>query len=234
MTKLQHEKKHNDENIVDLGGTYGKLNDFFNKNKKVVYGVFGAIVVAVGGYMYYMNMIKGPREKEAFANMYKAEFYFGVDSFNLALNGRGEDFMGFLQITEEYGNTKAGNLAHYYAGVCLMKLGRFDEAISMLKEFSSKDVLLGPIALGCIGDCYRELNQSEEAVKYYEKAAKKNDNNFTSPLYLKKAALTYEEDLQNTEKALELYKKIRNNYGNSTEGRDVSKYIKRIETMQGS
>lgn len=232
MTKLQHEKKHNDENLVDLGGTYGKLNDFFNKNKKLVYGVVGALIVAVGGVIYYQNMIKGPREKEAFASMYKAEFYFGVDSFNLALNGRGES-LGFLQVIDQYGGTKAGNLAHYYAGVCYMRMGRFQEAIDMLVGFKSNDVLLGPIALGCIGDCYRELNQSEDAAKYYEKAAAKNDNGFTAPMFLKKAAMTYEEDMQNPDKALELYKKIRDEYGNSVEGRDIAKYIARIETMKG-
>jgi tetratricopeptide (TPR) repeat protein len=233
MTKLHNEKKAQDQNLVDLGGSYDKLNAFFNKNKNIVYGAVAAIIIGVGGYLGYINMIKGPREKEAATAMFKAEYYFGLDSFNLALNGRGEDFMGFQQIADDYGNTKAGNLAHYYGGVCYLRIGKFEEAIDMLKDFSSGDVLVGPIALGCIGDAYRELGNAEEAAKYYEKAANKNDNSFTSPMYLKKAGMTYEEDLKNYDKALAMYKKIRQEYSNTMEGRDISKYIARIETMNG-
>jgi len=232
MAKHQTDRNQN-ASLVDLGGTYDKMNAFFNRNKKVVYGVVGAIVLGVGAYLYYSNMVLAPREKEASAMMFKAEYYFGIDSFNLALNGRGEDFIGFQEIADEYGNTKAGNLACYYAGVCYLNTGKFQEAIDMLKKFDSDDVIVGPIALGCIGDAHRELGESEEAAGYYEKAAKKNANSFTAPIYLKKAALTYEEDLQNYDKALELYKKIQQEYGNTTEGRDVSKYIARIETMTG-
>jgi len=224
-------KKHTEaeETIVDIGSTYQQLEAFFNKNKKILTIALGALVVLVGGYMYYTEMIQKPKEKRALEELFTAEFYFGKDSFNLALNGREGEFYGFLQVIDEYGGTKAGNLARYYAGICYLRMGQFEEAISHLKKFKSSDVILGPMALGCIGDAYRELGQSEKAVSYYEKAARKSDNAFTAPMYLKKAGMTYEEDLKDLEKALKAYKKIREEYGNSAEGRDIARYIARIE-----
>jgi tetratricopeptide (TPR) repeat protein len=224
-------KKHTEaeETIVDIGSTYQQLEAFFNKNKKILAIALGALVVLVGGYMYYTEMIQKPKEKRALEELFTAEFYFGKDSFNLALNGREGEFYGFLQVIDEYGGTKAGNLARYYAGICYLRMGQFEEAISHLKKFKSSDVILGPMALGCIGDAYRELGQSEKAVSYYEKAVRKSDNAFTAPMYLKKAGMTYEEDLKDLEKALKAYKKIREEYGNSAEGRDIARYIARIE-----
>lgn len=228
-------KKHPeaDETIVDLGSTYQQLEAFFNKNKKILTIALGAVVVLVGGYMYYTEMIQKPKEKKALEELFTAEFFFAKDSFNLALNGREGEFYGFLQVIDEYGGTKAGNLANYYAGICYLRMGKFEEAISHLKKFKSSDVILGPMALGCIGDAYRELGQSEEAASYYEKAAKKSDNSFTAPMYLKKAGMTYEEDLKDLEKALKAYKKIREEYGNTTEGRDIGRYIARLEYQLG-
>lgn len=228
-------KKHSeaDETIVDIGSTYQQLEAFFNKNKKILTIALGALVVLVGGYMYYTEMIQKPKEKKAQEELFTAEFFFAKDSFNLALNGREGEFYGFLQVIDEYGSTKAGNLANYYAGICYLRMGQFEDAISHLKKFKSSDVILGPMALGCIGDAYRELGQSEEAVSYYEKAAGKSDNAFTAPMYLKKAGMTYEEDLKDLEKALKAYTKIREEYGNSTEGRDIGRYITRLEFQLG-
>ncbi len=232
---LAMSKKHSeaDETIVDLGSTYQQLEAFFNKNKKLLTIVLGAVVLLVGSYMYYTEMIQKPKEKKALEELFTAEYFFAKDSFNLALNGREGEFYGFLQVIDEYGGTKAGNLANYYAGICYLRMGKFEESISHLKKFKSSDVILGPMALGCIGDAYRELGQSEEAASYYEKAAKKSDNSFTAPMYLKKAGMTYEEDLKDLKKALKLYKKIREEYGNTTEGRDISRYIARLEYQLG-
>ena len=58
-----------------------------------------------------------PLEQEAHADMYMAEIYFEKDSFNLALNGDGQ-YLGFLDIVDEYSLASAGNLANYYAGLC--------------------------------------------------------------------------------------------------------------------
>ncbi len=214
------------------------IENFYNRNKKAVMIAGIAVLVVVAAIFYYQTQIKAPKEKAAYNVLYKAEYYFGLDSFKLALNGRPdiggvEGFLGFNDVIAQYGGTRAGNLARFYAGVCNLHLGQYQDAIDNLKKFSSNDVLVGSIALGCIGDANRELGNSDEAVKYYEKAARRNSNSFTTPLYLKKAAMTYEEDLQNYDKALDLYIKIEKEYGNTPDGRDIGKYIARLKTMTG-
>jgi tetratricopeptide (TPR) repeat protein len=61
-------------------------------------------------------------------------------------------------------------------------------------------------------------------VAFFEKAANKNKNDFTSSIYLKKAGLAYEA-LQNYKKAVAAYEKIKKLYPNSDEARDIDKYI---------
>ncbi len=231
---MANKHSDNDENIIDLGSSYSKFENFFSTYKKALTFGLVAIVVLAGGFVYYMEMIQKPNEEKAKEEIFTAEYYFGLDSFNLALNGKEGEYYGFIQVIDEYGNTKAGNLAYYYAGICYLNNGKFQEAIDHLGKFSSNDIILSSMALGCMGDAYRELGNSEEAVKFYEKAADNNVNNYTTPLFLKKAALTFEEDLKNNEKALSLYKRIQKEFANTEVANDIEKYIARIEFSQSN
>ena len=60
-----------------------------------------------------------------------------MDSLNWALNGDGNN-VGFLKIIDKYSGTPAGNLAHYYAGVCYLKKGDFSNAEKQLRAFDGK------------------------------------------------------------------------------------------------
>lgn len=203
-----------------------KAEQFVKKHKQAVTGALAVVIAIPLLWMAYQKWYMEPRNEEALDLAFKAEQYFALDSFELALNGRG-DVTGFATIAEEYGNTEMGNLAHYYAGICCLRLGRFEEAIEYLKDFSSSDVMVSSMALGAIGDCYRELNESEKAVEYYIKAARRRPNNFTTPIFLKKAALTLEEDLNNLEKAIALYAEIERDYPGTREGQEITKYLYR-------
>jgi tetratricopeptide (TPR) repeat protein len=178
----------------------------------------------------YNQFIVKPKESEAQTAMFRAEIYFEKDSFNLALNGKGE-VEGFLSIIDNYGGTKSSNLAHYYAGICYLQTGKFQEAISQLDEYSGEDMLTTSMAMGAKGDALMEMNKTQEAIDQYIKAAGKNENTFSSPMYLMKAAMAY-EDMKNYDKALEIYTKIRKDFFQSSEGRDAEKYIARLEALK--
>ena len=79
--------------------------------------------------------------------MFMAEKYFENDSLNKALKGDG-NYLGFLDIIDQYKFTKSANLSHYYAGICYLKKGEFQNAIDQLNSFSSGDQLVGPMASG--------------------------------------------------------------------------------------
>ena len=128
--------------------------------------------------------------------------------------------------------TKAANLAKYYTGISYLHLGQYEDALDYLKGFSSKDLLLGPIAEGAKGDAHLELGNPEAALKNYRKAYKMSDNEFTSPVYMMKAAKVL-ESLDDLDDALTLYQEIKEKYPETLEGQEAEKYIARLQVKLG-
>ena len=124
--------------------------------------IIGVIIVIIGGYLGFKKFIVEPQEKEASEQIFMAEHFFETDSFNLTLNGNGE-YLGVLEIADEYSITKAGNLANYYAGMSYLHLGKFDEAIEYLKQFNSDDEIVMTMAIAGIGDANMELGNVDDA-----------------------------------------------------------------------
>lgn len=218
-----------EQNNIEVGETITAIEAFFEKNKKIIIIALSAIVILTGGLFLYKKAYIAPLEKEAQEQMFVAEQYFEKDSFNIALQGDGNNW-GFLKIIDEYKLTPSANLAYYYAGISYLHLGEFDNAIKYLKKFDSNDRLIYPIALGAIGDAYSELANHEKALKYYLKAASKGDNEFLAPLYYMKAAIIHENQ-NNYRDALSIYKKIKKEYPRSNEARLIDKYISRAEVL---
>jgi len=218
------------EPIVDVQEVYSKTETFIENNKKILSIVILGAIVIIGGYFGYKKLIIAPMELEAQSDMFMAEKYFEQDSLQKAINGDGLNY-GFVDIVDEYSGTKAANLAHYYLGICYRNTGEYEYAIDELKSFSSGDVMISTIALGAIGDSYMELNDIDEAINYYEKAVSKGDNNLTSPVYLYKAGLAY-EDKQDYASAVVKYKAIKTNYPDSREAQTIEKYIARAEALK--
>lgn len=203
-----------------------RVEMFIEENsKKIVSGII-AVVVVVGAVLGIEYGYLIPREHKAAAALFKGEQYFAMDSFALALNGNGADYLGFEAIIDEYGSTDAGNLAKAYAGISYFRMGETEKAISYLKSFSGSDTMISPAIVGLIGDCYVNIGNVKEGVSYFEKAAKAADNEVVSPVYLKKAGLAY-ENLKEYDKAVQAYKSIKEKYYNSMEASDIDKYITR-------
>jgi len=211
---------------------------FYEKNKKMVTYVGGGLLLVVALFVYYKFMYLPEKEKEAANEVFWAQAFFERDSFNLSLKGgpmvmapEGQkQMLGFEQIAEDYSMTKIGNLCNYYAGICYLRTGKFDQAIEKLQLYSGNDALIAPIALGATGDAYMELNKTDEAIKFYLKAAEKRSNNFTTPVYLKKAGFAYETKANYAE-ALNLYERIKKEYSKSAEGKEIERDIAKVKTL---
>lgn len=203
---------------------------FLLKNRNLLLGGLAALVLLVGGIFFY-RYYTGNQEAEAQKYMFRAVYYFEADSLKKALDGDGVN-SGLLEIADDYGNTKAGNLAHFYAGVALLKQGKFDDAISHLKDFDANDMLLQARAYSLTGDAYMEKKQPAEAADYYEKAAKHEPNKYFTPTYLLKLALAYENNKQN-DKAIETYGKIIDQYEDAAEAMTAKKYKSKLEGLAG-
>ena len=219
----------NQDQFEAVENVLSKTENYIEENQKSLTIIVFVIVLIVGGYLGYKRFVMAPKEKEAQTQLWAAEQAFSKDSFNLALNGDGND-LGFLNVIEEYGITKSANLAHYYAGICYLKLGQFEKAIEYLKQFESNDKMVAPIAYGAIGDAYVELDDMDEALVFYNKAVTSSENKFTTPIYLMKVG-TVQEQLGDYEEALEAYQKIEREYPNTSEGRQIAKYIAHLEML---
>ncbi len=222
-------KKHSkgEKNIEAVEGALSKTEQFIENNQNRIFWIVGVIVVIAAGYIGYTRFIMEPREQSARAEIYMAERYFEKDSLEKALYGDGM-YLGFKDIISEYRFTKTANLARYYAGISYFRLGYYEDAIDHLKSYRKRDQILGALAYGAIGDAYVELGQKDNALRYYRRAYRHEPNKFTTPIFLFKAAQVneYKEDY---DKALELYKKIRDEYHDSREARDIEKYISRAK-----
>lgn len=218
------------DTLQDIEASLSNTEMFIERNQKKLLLVLAAIVVVVGGVLAYNQFIVKPKEAEAQTAMFRAEIYFEKDSFNLALNGKG-DVEGFLSIIDNYSGTKSGNLAHFYAGVCYLQTGKFQEAINQFDAYDGEDIMTASMAMGAKGDALMEMGKTQDAIDQYVKAAGKNENSFSSPMYLMKAGIAYEE-MKNYDKALEIYQKVQKDFYQTSEGREADKYIARVEGLK--
>ena len=209
-----------------------KAEHFIETYQKEIVRIVCAILGIVLIYMLLQRFYIEKRSLEAAAQMFPAEQYFENDDWERALDGDG-NYPGFADIIGDYRFTVSANLARYYAGICCLQLGEYDEAISYLSKYKSKDKILSSIALGGIGDAYAQLGEPTKAINFYRKAAERRSNDFTTPLYLLRAGILLENEGRLKE-AGELYERIKTDYAVSTEGRTIDKYIARIKSKQAA
>ena len=203
--------------------------NFFEKNSKMVVVAIVVIFVLAAAIFGYKKVIVEPRMNKAQEMLFEAQYQFESQNadFALALNGN-ENIPGFAQVVEQYGNTPAGNLARMYAAACSLRLGEFDQAQSYINSFKNVKGVPGEIinamAAGIKGDIAVEKGDNAAAAKLFEQAAKVSENDFTTPMYLRKAALAYSA-MGDAAKAEELLKVINEQYPASYDAREAIKLV---------
>jgi len=200
-----------------------KAENFYEQNKKMLTVAGSGLLVALIAFIGFKSFYLPSKEKEAQEQMFHAQLNFEQDSFRLALHGDG-NFDGFLTIANDYSFTKAACLSHYYAGICFLRMGEYDNAITHLKKYSGDDPVVEAMALGALGDAYSEKNNMDDAIAHYKKAANEVKNELVTPYYLFKAGLALKAQGKNAD-ALKFFQQIKNEYPESTEGREIDKYI---------
>lgn len=226
MTKRN--KKKADETLVDLVEAREQAQDFFDRYQIYILGGAVLIVLLIGGLFAYTNLYKKPRNEKAMAQMSQAQQQFEKDSFALALENPGGGYDGFIGIIDNYSGTKAANLSKYYAGISYLRLGRYEEAMKHLKSYKPAGTITPIMKFGALGDVYSELQDWDNAISNYKKATQTEENEYLTPYYLKKLGMLQERQ-GNLEASLKSYKEIKEKYPQSTIGRDIDKYITRVE-----
>lgn len=226
-TKKEKEIK-GEERLENVETALSKTELWIEEHQKLIYGVIAAIIV-IAGIIWGAKALNDKKDRTASNEIFTAQKYFEKEMYDAALVGDG-NYLGFTEVYDSYKSTKTGKLAAYYAGICNMKLGKYEEAIDYLKKYTCKDEILAPMSLGAIGDCYMELDNLNEAAAYYEKAVNKTKNEFTGPVFLTKAGMTY-EILGDYPNALKCFKALKADYPLSNEAYEINKNIARIEEL---
>lgn len=221
-------------NSLDEGAS--KAEEWVVKNQKYIISVIAVAALLTLAYMAYNRYVAEPKAKEAMNEMYTAKSYFddaanGITSdslYTLSLTG-GEGKYGMTDIADKFSGTPAGNLANYYAGMAYLNLKNYESAIQYLDEFSSDDKMLSAISKGGIGDAFTQLEQLDKGLEYYEKAFKANTNDYTTPLYLLKAAKTAIE-LKKFDVASTYLKRIEDEFSTSEQANETKTLLGLVET----
>lgn len=199
-----------------------KLQQTYEQNASAINIGLITVLVLVAGLLYYVKVLQPQKEIQAQEAIFQAQYYFEQDSFQMALNN------GLIDVASNYGGTKAGKLANYYAGISYFNLGDFNSAIFYLKKFKSDDHLLNALALGALADAQMETGDTESALANYKKSTSTTNNKTIAPILLYKAALAHEKNGKNQE-AYNFFKEIKETYPNSDQARDIEKYIGRVK-----
>lgn len=222
--KRKQQKKKEEEVLVDIVEVRDQAQSYIERNQNYLIGAVTGVLLLVGGWFAYQNLIVEPKQQEALAQLYQAEFQLQRDSFALALTNPGGGLPGLADFLDEYGGTKAGNMAHFYSGLSYLHLGQYDAAIADFEDFKAKGRLMPILKSGVLGDAHAEKGELDKALSLYKKAASSGDNDIFTPYYLKKVGML-SENLGDKASALKAYKRIKSEYPTSAYGTDIDKYI---------
>jgi len=224
-----NQEKEQENSSLNVGEIVSNSEKFIEKNKKIITIVIAAIVLGIAAYFLYQSFVVEPRETKVQEELFAAQKYFEQEDFKKALEGDGKN-AGLISIIEEYGSTKGGSLANYYAGNIYLRQGEFQKAIDYLSAYKGEDKIIALQTKALIGDAYVELGQLDKAISKYKEAAK-SENVMTTPFVLLKLGQVYEMQ-KNYNEALNCYKRIKTEFPASQEYRDIEKYISRLENLK--
>jgi tetratricopeptide (TPR) repeat protein len=221
-----------------------RAKGFWDKFSKPIIYVGSVIILLIGGWYAYKNFIVLPKEKKASELIFPAETLFdkmasasfNKDSVSLVLNGgnsNGTNITGILKVISQYGGTPSGNRAKYIAGASYLQIKEFDKAIKYLKEFDGNGAdQVQSKAYIMLGHAYAEKKNTDEAFRYYKKAAEVNpkDESITPVALLIAAA--YADAMGKNKEAIELYKEIKEKYPTNSAISDVEKHLARLGVFE--
>jgi len=205
-----------------------RARDFWGQYSRPITIALTVLILVVGGYLAFKFLVQKPKEQKAAEAIFKAQQYYSLDSFKLALNGDGLN-PGFLKIISNYRGTKAGNLAHFYAGASYLQSGDPANAIKQLKEFSTDSKPIQARSYKLLADAYAETGKNSDALDNYKKAAHVfEDDDQNASEYLFMAGFFATRVMNNKQEAISLFKELKEKFPRTQYGFDADKYLAQL------
>lgn len=205
--------------------TSEEIKNQFKTNKKVKMTTYaiGGVIVLIAGFFAYKQFIVKPKEEKSRDAYWVGMNYVMQDSTELAISE-------LTSVVKKYDGYTGGEIAQYLLGGQYLKKGDLKNAIDNLEDVDVNDTYVSAMSLGLLGDAYSDSKDYKKAIAKYEDAARKNENEFTTPMYLFKAGLCAEE-LKDYNKATELYTEIKDDYPRFGQKKTIDKYIARTSNQ---
>lgn len=211
--------------LEDISGQ--QIKDQFKKNKRlrIISFSIGGVLLLVLGYFIWYQMFFIPANDKSKDAYWEGLNYAKSDSTEVAI----EEFRSAVR---KYDGKIGGEVAQFLYARQLMEQGEFKKAFSELEEVEVEDSYVQVLAIGLRGDCKSEMKDYEAASKLYVEAANMMDNDFTTPMYLQKAAGCAEE-LNDFKAARKYYKRIKDDYPQYAIARDseIERRYARVKNM---
>ncbi|GIV60391.1 tetratricopeptide repeat protein [Rhodocaloribacter litoris] len=207
---------------------YARAWEFVDRNRTIVLGAAAVVVLVVAaliGYAVYQQR----QQAKAVAEMAGAVQAYEQGRYREALDGTA-GYVGLLAIIDRYGGTEAGNLARFYAANAFFQLGEYDQALELFRDFEKEDNLIGASAVAGEAAVYEQRGEHERAARLYRRAAGMVRSEQVAADYLFDAARAYEA-AGDYGAAREVYREIKDRYGDTPAARNVDVDLARVETL---
>lgn len=219
-------KSAEDKNTVEnLNDQLTHAGRFVEEKKKVIFWGVGAVLVIAAFVIGYLFIFKAPRTNKSWEEYAKVE-----------LAAQGNDSVAtaeYKKVADKYGSAGGGNLAAIQAGELLYNKGDYKGAIGYLEKADVAEPVLRASVTRLIGDCYVNLKNYPQALKYFEKAISQSDGNpQLVPAIMMKMANIYEAQNKVAD-ALKVYEKIQAEYPEFKYGLGMDAYIARAKARLG-
>jgi tetratricopeptide (TPR) repeat protein len=109
-------------------------------------------------------------------------------------------------------------------------MGDFKNAIKQLEDFNGKGTIVEYAAWGALADAYMESGNTKKGIEYYEKATGDKNNTVYNPIFLSRLGMAYEID-KKPEEAKKAYTRVRDEYPQSEQARDMDKSLARLGVL---
>ncbi|MBI3004365.1 MAG: tetratricopeptide repeat protein [Ignavibacteriales bacterium] len=224
---LKPKKKITKKEIKEdrLVTTYFEARSWMDANRRLVGYIVGIPVLLVV-VLFLWNLNLRESNEKGMAKLAKVTSYYDQGRYDEAINGAPQEgvIQGLAAIVNEHGNTDAGQIAKLYLANCYFAKSDYQKALEHYIDAELDDKMLAASALAGAAACHEAMNRHEEAAVLFEKAASKNMTGLQAPENLHHAALNYALSGKK-ERAVELLKKLKKEFPESTLARDVDRYL---------
>lgn len=223
---LKPKKKISKREIKEdkLVTSYFEATTWYESNKKMINGVLTGIVVVAIVVVAYMNNVNSNNQK-ATAELGKIIQYYDKGQYDVAIAGNlQENVRGLQAIVDDYGSTKAGELASFYLANAYFARDDYQNALKYFLEVDVSDDLISVSALSGAAACYEAQGDFEKAASMFEKAALRSAKDVNAPENLFLAGKNF-LSAGNKEKATEMFKKLKKDHQTAAVARDIDRWI---------